>query len=77
MDQREKRAAKKIGQMIRTRRKILKISQKELAKHLGSDQAAISRMENGLMLPTLLQWIDLCGLLGIPADQCLEYAKEK
>lgn len=44
------------------------LTQGEIAKAIGVHQATYSRFENGISIPTVLQWEDLCTALDLPYD---------
>jgi transcriptional regulator with XRE-family HTH domain len=54
-----------IGDVIRTERNRLGMSQRDLAKRLGKSPGAIGQWENGTTRPTLANFIEACGVFGI------------
>jgi transcriptional regulator with XRE-family HTH domain len=54
-----------IGDVIRTERLRLGMSQRDLAKRLGKSPGAIGQWENGSTRPTLAHFIEACGVFGI------------
>ncbi|MBN1969141.1 MAG: helix-turn-helix transcriptional regulator [Candidatus Delongbacteria bacterium] len=55
----------KIGKLIRERRKILGINQKDLSEISGVTQHSISNIETGIGNPTLETLTKLCHVLGL------------
>ncbi|HLD99336.1 MAG TPA: helix-turn-helix transcriptional regulator [Bdellovibrionota bacterium] len=68
MTEKEKAAASKIAKVIKTARKHRALTQHNVAEHLGVSQSAVSKMENGLVIPSAIQWYDFCVLTGIRAE---------
>lgn len=62
---RKKAYAFYIGQVIREVRKEEKISQTELGKRIGANKSYISRIENGLIDPTLSTVCGIVNALGL------------
>lgn len=54
-----------IGDVIRTERRRLGMSQRDLAKRLGRSAGAIGQWESGSTRPTLANFIEACGVFGI------------
>jgi transcriptional regulator with XRE-family HTH domain len=50
-----------LGNFVRTRRKALKLTQTELARQLGVDDASISGIERGVRTPSDVVFIDQLG----------------
>ena len=67
---------KRFGLAVREHRRLLRVSQEELAMRIGADQAYVSRIEGGQMnvtLETVEQIatalnVDLAELLKLPSD---------
>jgi transcriptional regulator with XRE-family HTH domain len=57
-----------IADVIAAARKDRRLSQEQIAEALGIHQATYSRFENGISIPTIAQWDDLCRALKIPYD---------
>lgn len=57
-----------VGQNIASRRKMLGISQKELAAKLGITQDALNRMEKGKIAPKMARLEVLAGFLQCPVS---------
>lgn len=51
------------GEILRSRRKKIGLSQEKLAFETGFDRTSISLMERGLLSPTLRTMVRLCRLL--------------
>ena len=47
--------------IVETARRNAGYTQKELANHLGVIQSTISRIEKGVLSPTLFHWMEMCG----------------
>lgn len=62
---RKKAYAFYMGQLIRDARKEEKISQTELGKRIGANKSYISRIENGLIDPTLSTVCGIVNALGL------------
>lgn len=54
------------GNMLRERRKELKLTQKQLAEKLGREQSYIARVENGKADIQLTSFFRIAAVLGIP-----------
>lgn len=54
-----------MGELLRSRRKALKISQQELASLTGVDQSNLSRIEHGKVPATLETYLRLLSALGL------------
>ncbi len=48
------------------------LTQKEVAGKLGVAQGTLSKMENGRLMPSVIQWFDFCNFTGLPSDSILE-----
>ncbi len=64
----EKKAAVKTAKIIRTSRKLRGWTQVETAQKIGISQSALSKMESGVLIPSVHQWFEFCSSAGIPAD---------
>lgn len=62
---RKKAYAFYMGQVIRDARKEEKISQSELGKRIGANKSYISRIENGMIDPTLSTFHSIINALGL------------
>lgn len=54
--------------IVETARRNAGLTQKELANTLGVIQSTISRIEKGILSPTLFHWMEMCDILKIPQD---------
>lgn len=59
----------KIGKLIAKCRKEKNLTQKELAELLGVTDKAVSKWENGICLPDVSLYKELCSLLGITLNE--------
>lgn len=64
----EKKAAIKTAKIIRTARKQRGWTQIDTAKKIGVSQSALSKLESGILIPSVHQWFEFCTAAGIPAD---------
>ena len=67
----------KFGSYLKTQRELAGLSQSELAKKTGLSQAAISRWEDDLRIPTIENCLILANYYGISIDELIgrEYHK--
>ncbi len=56
------RMNQKLGAEFKAKRLALGMSQAEMARILGSDQTAVSRIENGTQVLAAVQWLTLMAL---------------
>ncbi len=63
----KKEVINKISLIMRSARKFKGITQQDLAKALGCSQSALSKMENGVLIPSAPQWFSFCCVTEIPA----------
>jgi y4mF family transcriptional regulator len=56
---------KKIGQLVRARRKFLQLRQRDLAELAGVTLRGLTEIENGRGNPTLKQLSKIAGVLGL------------
>lgn len=61
-----------MGEIIRSRRKEIKMSQEELAKALGVTQGNVSQWENGETTPRVEKLGKLAEVLGIDVKELLQ-----
>lgn len=61
-----------IGEIIKTNRERIKMSQTQLAQILGLTQEAISKYENNVREPNIDTLRKICVLFNITADELLE-----
>lgn len=71
LNQKERIAAAKTARIIRAARKQLSLTQTEVAAHLGVSQSALSKLENGILVPSAPQWFDFCRMTGISTESLL------
>jgi transcriptional regulator with XRE-family HTH domain len=57
------------GEILRTRRKKIGLSQEKLAFETGFDRTTISLMERGLLSPTLRTMVRLCKLIRLSLSE--------
>ena len=57
-----------LGLHIKSRRKNLDMTQKQLAEKVGVTDVTISRYENGEREPSFTEFIKLCEVLGMKLD---------
>lgn len=57
-----------LGSYIKSRRKNLDMTQKQLAKKVGVTDVTISRYENGEREPSFTEFIKLCEVLGMKVE---------
>lgn len=57
-----------LGLYIKSRRKNLGMTQKQLAKNVGVTDVTISRYENGEREPSFTEFIKLCEVLGMKVE---------
>lgn len=58
-------SSKKIGQLLRARRKFLQLRQRDLAELAGVGLRGLSAIESGRGNPTLNQLSEIAGVLGL------------
>ncbi|HHQ4530563.1 TPA: helix-turn-helix domain-containing protein [Aeromonas hydrophila] len=56
--------AKRVGKAIARQRQLAGLTQEQVAEHLDIGMAAISRMERGLVVPTIVRLAELADLFG-------------
>lgn len=67
--------AAQIGQAIRARRKQLGWTQSALAEAIGLETETISRMENGMRLPTLEKLVEMADCFRMPVAAFFEHVE--
>ena len=65
-----------LGPYIKSRRKNLGMTQKQLAKNVGVTDVTISRYENGECEPSFTEFIKLCKVLGMRIEDFIERSGE-
>ena len=61
----------RIGQYIAGKRKVLGLTQKQLAEKLGVSDKSVSKWERGVCLPDVSLYTELCAALGIGINEFL------
>ncbi len=61
----------KIGKFIAQRRKMINLTQAQLAEKLGITDRAVSKWERGIAMPDSSIMLTLCGILGITVNDLL------
>ncbi|MDM5074978.1 helix-turn-helix domain-containing protein [Aeromonas media] len=56
--------AKRVGKTVARQRQLAGLTQEQVAEYLGIGMAAISRMERGLVVPTIVRLAELAELFG-------------
>ena len=62
---------RRLGALLRQRRRALGWSQVQLAGHVGVQGETISRIERGLHIPPLKKLIDMCRTLRVPLSRLI------
>lgn len=65
-----------LGPYIKSRRKNLGMTQKQLAKNVGVTDVTISRYENGEREPSFTEFIKLCEVLGMKVEDFMGKEEE-
>ena len=65
-----------LGPYIKSRRKNLGMTQKQLAKNVGVTDVTISRYENGEREPSFTEFIKLCEVLGMKVEDFMGKGSE-
>lgn len=58
----------RLSLIMKSARKFKGITQQELARALKCSQSALSKMENGVLIPSAPQWFDFCKITEIPVE---------
>ena len=61
----------KIGKFIADCRKNKKMTQMQLAEHLGITDKAVSKWEHGVALPDIMTLYSMCRLFGVTMEQLI------
>ena len=61
----------KIGKYIAGKRKLLGMTQKQLAEKIGMSDKSVSKWERGICLPDVSVYLELCEILGISLNEFL------
>jgi transcriptional regulator with XRE-family HTH domain len=75
--QREDALAKKVGKAIADRRKAVSITQEELATTLDVGIEAISRMERGVIMPSITRLVEVAEALDCPVQSLLNVGSDR
>ncbi|WP_230976155.1 helix-turn-helix domain-containing protein [Pseudothauera nasutitermitis] len=67
----ERTLAKVVGKAISKRRLACGLTQEEVAERIGVGNEAVSRMERGLVMPTVARLVELAGIFGCAAGDLL------
>ena len=59
----------KIGKYIAAKRKVLGLTQKQLAEKLNMSDKSVSKWERGICLPDVTVYLELCKILGISINE--------
>lgn len=60
---------KKIGKYIAEKRKVLGLTQVQVAEKLGMSDKSVSKWERGICLPDVSVYMKLCEILGISLNE--------
>lgn len=63
--------AKQVGRAVAARRQLAGLTQAQVADRLGVGQEAISRLERGTIMPTLVRLAELADILSVPITSLL------
>jgi transcriptional regulator with XRE-family HTH domain len=72
MGRKRRKAPKKLAAKLREIRLRMKLTQEELAKHLGTDSGSISRFETGKREPSLLEMLVYSNLAGATINDLVD-----
>jgi DNA-binding XRE family transcriptional regulator len=61
-----------ISRLLHSLRKKKGMTQKAVADELGISQSNFSKMENGLLEPSAIQWMTFCQMMGISTEAILQ-----
>jgi transcriptional regulator with XRE-family HTH domain len=73
----EKKLAKRLGALIAARRKSLGLTQGELAEVVGIEQESMSRIETGIITPSLSRLLSLADALDCSLETLLRPASNR
>ena len=65
MNELETSMARRAARLMRSARKQKEFNQREVALRLGITQGNLSKMENGILVPSAPQWFEFCEMTGI------------
>ncbi len=66
--------ANEIGKVIARRRQAAKLTQEEVAEKLGVGNEAVSRLERGVVVPTIIRLVELASIFNCAASDFLSEA---
>ena len=61
-----------VSRILHSHRKKKGLTQKEVADELGISQSNFSKMENGLLEPSAIQWMMFCQMMGISTETIIQ-----
>lgn len=73
MNARERSFAKHVAHLMKSTRLEKSLTQKEVAGKLGVAQGTLSKMENGRLIPSVVQWFDFCRYTGLSSDSIMKH----
>ena len=66
-----------VARILHLLRKKKGLTQKILSDQLGISQSNYSKMENGILEPSAIQWMTFCQLMGVNTDLILQEKKRQ
>ena len=76
-EQREEALARKVGKAIADRRKAVFMTQEDLALTLGVGIEAISRIERGVVMPSINRLVEVAEALDCPVQNLLNVGSDR
>lgn len=77
MNEEEKRLAKVIGAAIAKRRKLAGLTQDEVAESLDIGGEAVSRIERGIVIPTVARLVRFAEIFACPVEELLVESSDR
>lgn len=77
MNEEEKRLAKVIGSAIAKRRKLAGLTQEEVAENLDIGGEAVSRIERGIVIPTVARLVRFAEVFDCPIEELLVESSDR
>lgn len=77
MNEEEKRLAKVIGVAIAKRRKLAGLTQDEVAESLDIGGEAVSRIERGIVIPTVARLVRFAEVFSCPVEELLVESSDR
>ncbi|HLE12421.1 MAG: hypothetical protein A2504_01425 [Bdellovibrionales bacterium RIFOXYD12_FULL_39_22] len=71
MNPSEAESAPKVARMVRCARKLSGLTQKEVCSNLRISQSYLSKIENGINVPSVVFWAEFCQLTGVNMDSVI------